>query len=93
MYIFEKKDKTGRVIYLTQERWSHILKHPEMQDSLAQIERTLIFPQRITFHKYDESIRNYYYFLKEKKRFLKLLVKYLNGRGFLITAYLVENIR
>ena len=30
--IFDIKDKTGRKIYLTEERWSHIKKrHPEIE--------------------------------------------------------------
>lgn len=92
MNIFEIKDKTGRIVYLTEERWIHILKHQEMQNYLIIIEKTLASPQKITLHKYDAKVRNYYTFVKEKKKFLKVIVKYLNGEGFIITAYIVENI-
>ena len=93
MIIFEVKDKTGRSIYLTLERWNHIIKHPEMQETIREIEKALDLPQKMTLHKYDENIRNYYLLLKEKKKFLKVIVKYLNGKGFIITAYLVEYIQ
>ncbi|MBI5797716.1 hypothetical protein HZA98_02305 [Candidatus Woesearchaeota archaeon] len=93
MNIFEIQDKTGRIIYLTEERWVHILKHPEMQDSLDKIEKTLAFPQSLTPHSYDKNIRNYYFFVKENRKFLKVIVKYLNGKGFVITAYIVEKIQ
>ena len=33
--IFEIKDKTGRKIYLTKERWKHICEeHPDVSDNL-----------------------------------------------------------
>ena len=46
--VLEVKDKTGRTIYLTDERFQHIKKHPEMQNSLPLIEEAIRNPQRIT---------------------------------------------
>ena len=36
--VLEVVDKTGRIIYLTEERFRHIKKHPEMQNCLSLIE-------------------------------------------------------
>lgn len=33
--ILEVKDRNGKLVYLTDERYNHILKHSEMQNSLA----------------------------------------------------------
>ena len=58
--ILEVKDKNGKLIYLTDERYAHILKHPEMQNSLQIIEKTVRNPDKtekysIIDKKYDAS--------------------------------------
>ena len=89
-FIFEIRDKTGRMIYLTPERYKHILKHPEMHNSLEEIKETIAFPHKIIVCPIDENIRYYYRHYKNKKskaKYLRLVIKYLNGRGFIITAH------
>jgi len=51
--LFIVKDKSGRSIRLTQERWQHIQKHPEMPSQLEQIKDTLLHPDTITDVAYD----------------------------------------
>jgi len=46
--VFEVADKTGRIIYLTEERYNHIKKHPEMQNCLSLIEDSIKNPQKNT---------------------------------------------
>ncbi len=87
-------DKSKRIIRLTQERWKHIAKeHPEIRD-FEEIKNALIFPFRIKPSKFDpEQVHYYYKFNKEKKRYLMIAVKYLNGEGFIITAYYMRRIK
>lgn len=91
--IFEVKDKTGRSIYLTNERYNHIKKHPEMQNSLDIIEETIKTPQKITAYSLEPDLKYYYTHHKNRKskaKYLRVVVKYLNGEGFVITAYFVD---
>ena len=95
MRVFEVKDKSGRKIYLTDERWKHILKHPEMQDKLAieRIKESLLNPVKII--DVDEDVRYYYKHYKDirsKARYLRTIVKYLNEEGFIISSYFIEKI-
>lgn len=95
MKIFEMKDKSGRIIYLSDERYKHILKHPEMQNkfTLQWIEETLLKPLKIV--DIDEYVRYYYRYYKDRKskaKYLRVIVKYLNGEGFIISAYFIEKI-
>ncbi len=94
MHIFKIKDKSNRIIRLTKERWKHIAKeHPEIQD-FEEIRTALISPLRIKPSKYDPDHVHYYYkFNKEKKRYFMVAVKYLNGEGFIITAYYMRRIK
>ena len=92
-FIFEAKDKTGRMIHLSLERWKHIRKkHPEIENS-EEIQETIINPTKITFPKIDESVGFYYKYFKNKSpSYLLVLVKYLNGTGYIITAYYEDKI-
>lgn len=92
-YIFEVIDKSGRKIYLTKERWTHItIKHWDMSNKLDEIKNTLRNPTLIVPHKYDDSMRNYYWFYKLEKEYLLVSVKYLNGNGFVATAFITKKI-
>jgi len=91
--LFVTSDKTGRDIRLTKERWHHItLEHPEITEHEQLIE-TLKHPLKIKPSKYDPDVCWYYKYLKNRKRYLVVSVKYLNGDGFIITAYFMRNIK
>ena len=95
--IFQTTDKSGRKINLTKERWTHINEeHPEVSDYLEEIQETLKNPIKIQEVDYDEDIRYYYRYYKSIEspaKNLLVIVKYLNGEGFIITAYFVRSIK
>ena len=94
--VFEVIDKTGRTIYLTKERWTHITSpqspHAYMTNHLEDIHQTIIKPDTIIVSDDDDKKAKYYKFYKEKKKYLRTFIKYLNGKGYIITAYFVRNI-
>ena len=95
-YIFEIIDKTRRKICLTKKQWSHITTptspHAYMTNYLEEVKETLIKPDKIVRSIYDDYKVNYYRYYKEEKRYLRVIVRYLNEEGFVITAYFVRNI-
>lgn len=92
-HIFEIIDKSGRKIHLTKERWSHInTKHSDMTDKIDEIINTLTKSTVIESHKFDDTMRNYYEYYKSEKCYLHVSVKYLNGNGFVATAFLTKKI-
>ena len=92
-WILEVKDKSGRKIHLSKERWSHIQKHPDMSDKIEQIKETLTNPQSITEFEYDSDVRFYFRYYKERKEYLFVSVKYLNGEGYIITSFHTDKIK
>jgi hypothetical protein len=96
MNIFEVTDKSGRKIHLTKERWSHIRKkHPEVEN-IEEVKEAIGNPTKITFPKFDNSVGFYYKYFKHKAspdKFLLVLVKYLNGAGYVVTAYYEDKIK
>lgn len=91
--VFEIFDSSGRKIRLTATRWAHInQEHPEVAPFLGEVEETLRKPLKAVLFQDDQSICSYYKFLKRKRRYLLVIVKYLNAHGFIITAYFARKI-
>ncbi len=48
-WVFEIKDKSGRKIHLSKERWTHInQEHPEVSNYLEEIKETIQSPLKMT---------------------------------------------
>ena len=96
-HVFQLEDKSGRKIHLSKERWEHInQEHPEVSNYLEEIKETLKNPTKIKTYKYDKDVRYFYRYYKNREsaaKYLLIIVKYLNGNGFIITAYFVRNIK
>lgn len=96
-WIFDIKDKSGRTVHLSDERWKHIVnEHPELASYCEEIKLTLTNPVKVITYELDENIKYYYKYTKEKEskaKYLLAIVKYLNNHGFIITAYFVRNIK
>jgi len=92
-FIFEVFDKTGRKIHLSKERWSHIrTEHPEISEP-NDLVLALSSTQKMLLSDRDENVMWYFMFKKEKKLYLKVAVKYLNGEGYVITAHYTSKIQ
>lgn len=95
--IFEATDKTGRKIRLTQTQWNHITApsspHTYMANHLEEVKETLISADKIIKSLYDTRKANYYKYYKINKKFMRVIVRYLNGEGFVVTSYFVSNIK
>ena len=92
--IFEVIDKTGRKIRLTRSQYVHVLRHKGIGQYLEEIKKTLEKPLKIVSHE-EGNLYDYYTYFKHRKnssKYLKVVVKYLNGEGFVLTAYFVKYI-
>jgi len=66
-----------------------------MQDSAETIKQALARPTTIRYSEEDEKVSYFYKEFKERKdfeRYLLVAVKYLNGEGFIITAFYTNKI-
>ena len=92
--IFEVTDKTGRRIRLTKKQWSHIRRdHPNVES--PEILETIQKPDKIVADE-RENVNYFYKYFKhknQKSKFLKVIVKYLNGEGFVLSAHFVRKIK
>ena len=92
--IFEIVDKKGRKIRMTGWNWEHIIRrHPNISSEKEKIIEPRENPDKITNSLKDEKARFYYKYYKHRKsknKFLMILVKYLNGDGFIISAHFIR---
>jgi phosphomannomutase len=91
--VFEVVDKTGKKIRLTEEQWQHIKqKHSNVNN--YEIETTVRNPIKRFFDE-DDDVWLYYAYFKHKNqlsKYLRVLVKFLNGEGYVITAYFIRTL-
>ena len=89
-------DHDGVAIHLTDERRAHILEHPEMRDTEAEIERTLLHPERFVRSLTDPRARLYYRFYSSTAvgpKFLCVVVKRMTDDAFVLTAYFTDQVK
>lgn len=92
--VFEILDKKWRKVRLTKERWAHILKYPPyLSDSLDEIKLAITNPFTVVPSKDDENKEHHYRRLKNISGYLLVSVKYLNGDGFIPTAFWTSKIK
>ena len=86
--VFEIIDKSRRKIYLSKERWNDHIKyeHQDMQ-GFEEIIEVLENPDKIVSWNGKHDYFKYFKHRKSKSKYLKVVVNYLNGEGFVITAY------
>jgi len=90
--IFEVIDKSGRKIRLTKKQFEHVICHKGMEKYIEEIKDTLKNPLKIISHEVGD-LYDYYTYHKNRKakaKYLQVVVKYLNGEGFVLTAYFVR---
>ena len=97
IWVFIVSDRFERKIYLSEERWNHIIyEHPDVSEKLYEIEDIIKNPLIIITDEDDESVKYYYKYykhMKQKAKYLMVAVRYLNGEGYIITSFYTDKIR
>ena len=93
MRLFEVIDRKNRLIYLTSIGWKHICsEHPDIVNDFERIKDTVLRPL-LKRKSYDETtVGLYYKYYKDKREYLIVIAKYLNGEGFVLTSFYIEKI-
>jgi len=90
---FVVKSKLGKEIMVTERYWSLIvkIKHPIIKDYEKEVKETIEEPEVIRMSRKDSDV--FLHYKRHGKFFVCVLVKHLNGEGFIITAYLADKIK
>jgi hypothetical protein len=89
-------DHQGRSIRLPQERWKHILEHPEMMDQHERIIETLVSPDLIIATDTDPDVHAYHRLYPQTpvtRKYLIVAVKVLTDDAFVLTAFFSRRLK
>jgi hypothetical protein len=83
----------GKRITVTEDYWQKIItiKHPSMAGHDAQVQETLTDPDEVRESRSDGRVKLYY--RGYANLHLCVVVKHLNGDGFIITTYFTDRIK
>src|SRR3989339_53938 len=90
---FEVISKLGFSVSTTYVYWKVIttVKHPTLKSQEKSVKLTISDPDEIRLSKRDHMV--FLFYRKIKKRYLCVVVKQLNERGFIVTAYWTDKIK
>jgi len=92
--LFEVLTPLNFSVRVTEDYWNIIvsIKHPVMNGKEAEVKMVLTDPDEIRQSLKDDNVYLFYKMQKEK-RWICAVTKDNAGYGFLITAYLTDNIK
>ena len=96
MNLFEVLSPLNKRIRLTKTQWDQItLKHREMKNQESRLRQTLIDPDFVLYSQSDENYQYHRFFTEPlaSEKHLLVVVKHLNGDGFVITAFFLSKVR
>ncbi len=90
---FEVETPLGRHVRVTAAYWEVIitLKHPIMKGKEDLVQQALRFPLEIRQSRSDPAV--YLHYGSEPPYLICVVARYLNGEGFIITAYRTNKIK
>jgi len=94
--LFEVKSYDGRRIRLTEVQWLHIVFfHPEVEGEQNRIKSVLKKPEVVVEGVTSDTKVCYRMFKATpvSRKYLAVVVKELDGEGFIMTSYFTERIR
>ncbi|MEW6419680.1 MAG: DUF4258 domain-containing protein [Nitrospirota bacterium] len=90
---FEVKTQSGKIIRTTRSHRELIskLKHPEIEGKESEVQKCLSEPIEIRRNSEDTNV--YLYCSPHMTYYICVVVRHLNGDGFIITAYITDKIK
>ncbi|OQY68259.1 hypothetical protein B6D29_01045 [Microgenomates bacterium UTCPR1] len=91
--LFEAKDIFGKNIRTTKDYWNKIflIKHKELKVSQSEVIKLLQNPDEVRKSVQDPFI--YLFYKNLDKKYLVVVVKYLNNHGFVVTIYKTSKLK
>jgi len=94
--VFEVLAKFGKKVRLDEDRWKHVLEHPEMVNQSFRIKETLVDPDEVRESVRMSSVWLFYKLYTNSpvsEKYLLVTVKVLDGEGFIVTAFFTDKVK
>ena len=96
MVVFKIISKMGKLVSLDEDRWRHVLEHPEMKNQLDRIKETVVNPDEIRESIHDPSVLLFYKLYEKTpvtEKHLLVVIKTVNREGFIVTAFFTDRVK
>ncbi len=96
MIVFRILSKMGKVVSFNEDRWRHVLEHPEMKNQLDRIKETVVNPDEVRESVYNPSVLLFYKLYEGTpvtEKHLLVVIKTLNREGFIVTAFFTDRVK
>jgi hypothetical protein len=96
LVMLKVRSKLEKVIRLDEDRWRHVLGHPEMENQRSRVKETLVDPDEVRESVRSSSIWLFYKLYTEtpvSKKYLLVAVQVLNGEGFIVTTFFTDKVK
>ena len=94
--MLEVRSKLGKAIKLDEDRWKHVLEHPEMKNQIRRIKETLVTPDEIRESVHTPSIWMFYKLYPHSpvsEKYMLVIVEVSDGEGFIVTAFFTDKVK
>jgi molybdopterin synthase catalytic subunit len=94
--VFKIFSKIGKTISLDEDRWRHVLNHPEMKTQLDRIKETIMNPDEIRESTHDPSVLLFCKLYGETpvtEKYLLVVIETQNREGFIVTAFFTDRVK
>ena len=90
---FEVWSNLNKLIRTTKSHWNLItlVKHPIIKGKESLVKECLQDPEEIRLSQDDKSV--YLYYKQWEKYYLCVVVRHLNGEGYILTIYITDKIK
>ena len=90
---FEVTSSLGKRIRISDEYWQTIMetKHPVMAGREDLVQQALTSPEQVRRSRKDATVHLHY--RKTNGQYCCVVVKHLNGDGFVVTTYLTDKVK
>ena len=96
MVLLRIHSKLEKLVTLDENRWKHVLGHPEMVNQRSRIRETLVDPDEVRESVRSSSVWLFYKLYTKTpvtRKFLLVAVQVLNGEGFIVTAFFTDKMK
>jgi len=94
--VLEVRSKLGKAVKLDEDRWKHVLEHPEMKDQLHRMKEALVDPDEIRESVHAPSIWMFYKLYPHSpvsEKYMLVIVEVSDGEGFIVTAFFTDKVK
>jgi len=96
LVVLKVLSRLGKILRLDEDKWNHVLEHPEMENQIDRLRETVVDPDEVRKSVYDPSVWLFYRFYADTpvtEKYLLVIAKISNKEGFIVTSFFTNRVK